>query len=394
MGKRRKNTKESSTTKTVENQRCWSSLPVDPLTMIIRCLCFLDHFSLRAVCKQWRLASKNCPVQYPLWLMISRTSTATTKWEFGDPSTRRIYTVDVPELCRSSTRLLLSKHGWLLVFSSEPSPSLFFFNPFSRARIDLPWSTDFSGMTHMLKFRYRRTIIYDYIPVFALSAPPTSPNCVVYAATYISEENFEISFCRHGDSTWTTRRVDKTPGIKFAPIKNAMVHAGIFYWVEKEGRVRAYRETDKGDKYRCFRRAKLALRDDKVYSYMVDSGDGKVSMCVDFPLMGPRQVITLLEDIDDPIEIENLESYDDKYRVNRKRDGYATLGPSWLRLDSFPVGSWCLSSSDSEEDHGPKFCNWHLLKMKRCPRSCGLSGDSVWIEPKWIEPSLAIAWST
>ena len=389
----------SSTPTDVENRRCWSNLPVDPLTMILRCLCFLDRLSFRGVCKQWRSASQNFPAQYgrsaaddPLWLMISRNSTD-TKWEFGDPSTTRIHAIDVPELCRSSTRLVLSKHGWLLVFSSKPSPSLFFFNPFSRARIDLPWTTDFSGMTHMLKFRYRRTIIYDYIPVFALSAPPTSPDCVVYAIAYIDEDKIRISFCRRGDSCWSTRRIeDKIPRTKFGPIKNAVVHAGILYWVEKQGEVRAYRESENGEKYRHFKRDKKLASHDKVCSYMVDDWEeGKVFMCVDCKWRR-RQVITLLKNIDDPIEIEKLRIDDDKYRLNLKRDGYATPAPSWLRLDSFPVGSWCLSSSP--DDNGSKFCNWHRLKTNRCPSSCDLSGDSVWIEPKWIEPSLAIAWSS
>ncbi|XP_059444713.1 uncharacterized protein LOC132176497 [Corylus avellana] len=370
--------------------------------MILRCLCFLDQLSFRGVCKQWRSASQNFPAQYgrsaaddPLWLMISRNSTA-TKWEFGDPSTSRMFTIDVPDLCRSSTRLVLSNHGWLLVFSSEPSPSLFFFNPFSRARIDLPWTTDFSGMTHMLKFRYRRTIIYDYIPVFALSAPPTSPDCVVYAITYIDEDKIRINFCRRGDSSWSTRRIeDKIPRTKFAPIKNAMVHAGILYWVEKQGEVRAYTQSEKGEKYRHFKRDSKPSSDGNVCSYVVDDWEeGKVSICVDCKRRR-RQVITLLKNIEDPIEIEKLRSDDDKYRLNLKRDGYATPAPSWLRLDSFPVGSWCLSSSSSSsDDNGPKFCNWHRLKTNRCPSNCGLSGDSVWIEPKWIEPSLAIAWSS
>jgi hypothetical protein len=67
-------------------------------------------------------------------------------------------------------------------------------------------------------------------------------------------------------------------------------------------------------------------------------------------------VITLLKNIDDPIEIEKLRSDDDKYRLNLKRDGYATPALSWLRLDSFPVGSWFLSSGQMWVARPPPRC--------------------------------------
>jgi hypothetical protein len=86
-----------------------------------------------------------------------------------------------------------------------------------------------------------------------------------------------------------------------------------------------------------------------------DWEEGKVLMCVDCKRR-MRQVITLLKNIDDPIEIEKLRSDDDKYRLNLKRDGYATPAPSWLRLDSFPVGSWFLSSGQMWVARPPPRC--------------------------------------
>jgi hypothetical protein len=53
-------------------------------------------------------------------------------------------------------------------------------------------------------------------------------------------------------------------------------------------------------------------------------------------------VITLSKNINYPIEIEKLRSDVDKYRLNLKRDGYATPAPSWLR---WIVSLWVLSVS-------------------------------------------------
>ncbi|XP_028057732.1 F-box protein At4g12382-like isoform X2 [Camellia sinensis] len=124
--------------------RDWSDLPADLLLLILRHLNFLDHLSFFGVCKSWRWALEQCTLEnqlpaQPYWVISRKMSTSTDIiWHFGDSSTRRSYTINVPEL--SQARCLVSKHGWLLLFSSEPISSLFFFNPFSRARIDLPWT--------------------------------------------------------------------------------------------------------------------------------------------------------------------------------------------------------------------------------------------------------------
>ncbi|XP_038721122.1 F-box protein At4g12382-like [Tripterygium wilfordii] len=144
---------ENAAKRVLHDMRCWSDLPYHVLVLIGKKLTIADHLSFRAVCKEWRLVSKICcPLQFTtesLWLMFLRNPRRkSAQWKIGDPSSGFIYTIDAPLLSAGTTRprCLLSKHGWLLLYSTNPSPSLFFFNPVSQARIDLPWCDAFSGI--------------------------------------------------------------------------------------------------------------------------------------------------------------------------------------------------------------------------------------------------------
>ncbi|GMY18845.1 F-box protein At4g12382-like isoform X1 [Fagus crenata] len=336
-----------------ENQSCWSDLPIDLLRIILSHLCFLDHLSFRGVCKQWHLALTIFPtVEYqassvqPLWFMEPSIPNC---WIFGDPSTKRIYNIHLPELSWKTTRILVSKHGWILAFSTEPSSSLFFFNPFSRARIDLPWSNNFSNLTILMSYRGSkrdRPKLYN-IPVFVVGASPTSPDCTVYAMSYVDGDKILVTYCHRA------RPFDMT--------------SGIF-----------------GDGTRV-----------RSYSYMVESEDGKVSICIDFlHRPGKMSLITPLSpfnNIRDRIQVEILPWNNHKYRLNY--DVYTTPLPDWLRLDSFPIGSWSFLALPTDPIPPRQILSLDL-HHKTDPPDCAYWGDTVWIEPKWIEPSLATAWTT
>ncbi|KAF5737148.1 F-box/kelch-repeat protein [Tripterygium wilfordii] len=207
------------------DMRCWSDLPYDILVLIGKKLTIVDHLSFCAVCKDWRSVSKICcPVQFTtesLWLMFLRNPRRrSAQWEIGDPSSGCIYTIDAPLLSARTTRCLLSKHGWLLLISTKPSPSLFFFNPLSQARIDLPWCDAFSGLN------------WDRpkdpsLPVFAISSPPTSHDCVVWSVRMLGRVGrYECCMIGRGENNWKTKRRvnERITG----PILHALFYEGFF----------------------------------------------------------------------------------------------------------------------------------------------------------------------
>ncbi|KAF8395737.1 hypothetical protein HHK36_019688 [Tetracentron sinense] len=302
-----------------EERREWSDIPVDVLVEIVGHLLFLDHLSFRCVCKAWRSASlqsppQNHPKSQPHWLMSFSKKSST--WEFGDPSTGRLYSLDLPELTGiGKTKCFLSTHGWLLL-SHITQSSIFFFNPFSRARIDLPWS---KAVTDRVFYYPKRK------PVFAVSAPPTSPDCTFY------------------------------------PIKSAVFSAGILYWVDKRGIIWALnaekgawkglqrpREFSKLDRFRRF------------YSYMMEL-DGQVMLCLCFPKSGRRHHVVLESPFGNRsrAKMTVLEREDKRYLVEHYGTGTGTHVPRWLRPDTFSVGAWCVSC-DSEDEHGRKLFSSHL----------------------------------
>ncbi|KAK9146698.1 hypothetical protein Sjap_006601 [Stephania japonica] len=77
-----------------------------------------------------------------------------------DTSTRKLPIMSLPHLNFPSIQCLASNHGWLLILSRTDA-TLFFYNPFTQAKLALP---------------YRRSLF----EAAAFSAAPTSPDCVVY----------------------------------------------------------------------------------------------------------------------------------------------------------------------------------------------------------------------
>lgn len=346
------------------------------------------------MCKSWRWALEQCTLEnqlpaQPYWVISRKMSTSTDIiWHFGDSSTRRSYTINVPELSRA--RCLVSKHGWLLLFSSEPISSLFFFNPFSRARIDLPWTSEFFRLTDILD---------KHPPVFTLSAPPTSLDCVLFAIAFVNVDSFRISTCRRGETTWTTHDC-QCRITKFVPIKDATFCAstGSFYWVHELGFIRTYNADAKV--WRRFRRSTIMkipqTHTDEKNSYMVQPPDKKPMICVYYGSWRTIRGQFGRAELESPpigcrSKLRVMKSPELLYRVNPGKK--ATEVPRWLCMDSFRGGSWCISFDSSEgDDHQPVLFSWHLLDKKGRSRNCE-SENSIWIEPKWIQPSSSIAWT-
>ncbi|KAK9086588.1 hypothetical protein Syun_028982 [Stephania yunnanensis] len=87
--------------------------------------------------------------------------------------------IHLPQLNLSSIQCLASNHGWLLMLSRTDS-TLFFYNPFTQAKLPLP---------------YRRSLF----EAAAFSAPPTSPNCLVYGVARRCRGPVDIGVLRMGE---------------------------------------------------------------------------------------------------------------------------------------------------------------------------------------------------
>ncbi|KAF5737150.1 hypothetical protein HS088_TW13G00028 [Tripterygium wilfordii] len=340
-----------------EDRRYWSDLPYDLLMCIAKKLPLDDHLSFRWVCKDWYSVSKiYCQLNIPesltesLWLIFSTKGRGRRRrWKIGDPRSGRTYFINDPLICARKSRCLVSKHGWLLllVFSSGPSPSLCFFNPLSRARIDLPWCDTFSG----LNWVDRKDPV---LPVFAISSPPTSPDCIVWSIRMFSRgyEYYETSMIERGESVWKTK-ISETKGV-IGPILHALFYKGIFYWKTRQ--------------------STLPLPP----HYSNSSWEAKKD----------RFAVKVFTDqalncIFSPEECEKIITIPPEKEVGRKLGEKAHF---WA--DGMPVGACCASVED-----GSKFVGWHFWDKRSCPHTCGNPrGKCIWIEPRWTPPSQDLKW--
>jgi hypothetical protein len=167
--------------------------------------------------------SKNVgsPTKPPLLFFLGEFSWE-TKHGFFDPIRRTFDVVHLKELERQA-ECLASRYGWLLILSRETS-SLFFFNPLMRQRIDLPYS-------------------YRIITAAAFSAPPTSPNCTVYA---IKSSTFNVACELHidtflmGQESWIPHSYKSTTKPLIGNVVQAVCSKEVLYCVDSRGRVGAF----------------------------------------------------------------------------------------------------------------------------------------------------------
>lgn len=173
-----------------EQIRDWSSLPIELLSLISSSLSPDNFERFCCVCKQWNLVPSlpvPCPTQCPIprseWLMLYRGGSK-MELSFFHPLYKDTYRMDIPEL--SGALLRCSKDGWLLM--SRGNHSVFFFNPFTKAKIDLP----------NLPHNY-------YFYSMSFSCAPTSSKCMVFGI-YASFEYVKFSIISRGQEEWTCDR--------------------------------------------------------------------------------------------------------------------------------------------------------------------------------------------
>ncbi|KAK9281501.1 hypothetical protein L1049_004404 [Liquidambar formosana] len=170
--------------------RDWSDIPSDILSSIGDRLGLIELLSFRSACKDWRSSSSSAsaciesfPNHKPWFLLYGENSQCL----LYNQSNER-YTMDIPELQGGAT-CIASKHGWLLLFQEG---MIFFFCPFSRAKIGLP--------------QFPCSELSDHVAAF--SSPPTSEDCIVSVIHRIDDHKLEVNVIHRGDNTWTNHTMN------------------------------------------------------------------------------------------------------------------------------------------------------------------------------------------
>ncbi|CAL5357569.1 unnamed protein product [Camellia sinensis] len=205
----------------VETTRPWSDLPRDLLSPIANRLGLIELLGFRGACKDWKAASSTASAKtesssdHRPWFILYGENSECILYDQLD---KKKYTINVPEL--DGATCLASNQGWLLL---SREGSIFFFCPFSRARIELPSfpHSDLSGHNA------------------ALSAPPTSENCVVCVINRHDHLIVELNVLRRGEQTWTKVNYD-CPENVLGVVTGTTYHEGTFYFLDNRSKLLTY----------------------------------------------------------------------------------------------------------------------------------------------------------
>ncbi|CAL1393502.1 unnamed protein product [Linum trigynum] len=203
----------------------WNNVPTDLLCDIQSCLFGADRCYFRLACKAWQSAFSNSNCESDLQLgnvqrnhrfpILVHIGSNSEQVKFFDPVTNSTSTLPSPSLKGTEPIVRCSKHGWLLISSQGSSSELFFLNPFTSERIDLP-----KMLCHQDGFTF--------------SSPPTSSDCMVICYTVCSTyvNLYSIHRGRYG---WNYSSAEKKGTHFKSSYSNPVYHQGLFYIMGMNG---------------------------------------------------------------------------------------------------------------------------------------------------------------
>ncbi|XP_011077859.1 F-box/kelch-repeat protein At1g57790-like [Sesamum indicum] len=198
-----------------------ADLPKELLELILSPLDLRDNIRASAVCKSWQAVatsvrkSDRCP-----WLMICPKEG--NLYDFYDPTQRKTYSLDLPEL--KGSRICYAKDGWLLL-SKPRTRRVFFFSPYTVELIKLP------------KLQLAHQIV-------ACSAAPTSDNCILFTVKHVNPMLVAVSTCRPGDDAWTTIHFENQLPFVSSIWTKIVFSRGRFYCLSLTGWLGIYNTTN------------------------------------------------------------------------------------------------------------------------------------------------------
>ncbi|TYH72688.1 hypothetical protein ES332_D05G272200v1 [Gossypium tomentosum] len=129
---------------------------------------------------EWRVNKEGVPYKYP-WLLFPQGGEKGTRYNLYDPLTNLTHSISIPESEECEVRF--SNKGWLLF--TKPPTSIFFFEPFTRTRIQVP---DLWQM--------------EAVNGFCFSGTPTSPNWKIFGIRHLQQRVINVWYLGQGDSNW------------------------------------------------------------------------------------------------------------------------------------------------------------------------------------------------
>ncbi|KAJ7982400.1 F-box protein [Quillaja saponaria] len=231
-------------------------------------------------------------------------------------------------------------------------------------------------------------------PVFDISAPPTSPECMVFVIS-CCHRDYTISLCTRRDSAWTTKvcKPSKYP----TPATNTVFANGIWYCLDESGEFIAFDTVSCSWRFLALPTHIQLSNRVKHVSYAINRGN-QVFLCIH----GFRRFEIALRD---PLEVtksrfiggRDLEKLENLFRTDVES---AMLElQNVLEVDSFNTGAWCgLCDSD-----GVMTFRWHHFRShldyyyRLNERSChgnnkNCSTIIMWVEPTWFHPFPNMRW--
>ncbi|KAJ7944141.1 F-box protein [Quillaja saponaria] len=280
-----------------QGQGDWVELLPDLLDVIVKSLdSYCDYVRLRAVCKRWNLVLPKCPKSKKLsqlpWLVLPFDDGNDTLRPLYNLIEKKVYHLELPETRNKLFRG--SCFGWLVMV--ERGPTLQLFNPFTRAKIDLPpittfpdiraYQADRRGDEYTLVSRNGVTythgkfdILKFYITKVVLSSSPAlSVHDNDIMAVSIYGEFRTLAYCRLGDDGWTAI---PTRCICF---EDVIFHEGKIYAVTCTGKVLVCDMSMSGPLKGVWIRAEPPkIRVGSHYKYLVGTSSGllMVERCFD-----------------------------------------------------------------------------------------------------------------
>ncbi|XP_060181432.1 F-box protein At4g00893-like isoform X2 [Lycium barbarum] len=211
------------------SSRAWCDLPPELLREIANSLGLFDLLAFRGVCKDWRSASftASAPIESardtkPCFLLHNDRDEKTILF---NPTTNKNYNINIPELKEATC--LASTQGWLLV---SQKGHVFFFCPFSRAKIVLP--------------PLQESEISPGAAVF--TSPPSSIDCVTAIIYKKNDHVLELNVLERGVSSWMKYEYDlKLKQRNFGVVKGATSHDGCFYIMDDKNELLTFTLEDK-----------------------------------------------------------------------------------------------------------------------------------------------------
>ncbi|KAG8493776.1 hypothetical protein CXB51_011231 [Gossypium anomalum] len=216
---------------------------------------------------EWRVNKEGVPYKYP-WLLFPQGGEKGTRYNLYDPLTTLTHSISIPE--SEECEVWFSNKGWLLL-TKHPTSIFFFFEPFTRTRIQVP---DLWQM--------------EAVDGFCFSGTPTSPNWKIFGIRHLQQRVINVWYLGQGDSNWIKITVHSAT-FPLPSFTNPVSDGNSLYYLRENGSVICFKlfTDDEGDTHigwhiecsasRYFGKSRqrfLIWYEEELISVFVDQGRG------------------------------------------------------------------------------------------------------------------------